>query len=1008
MGSPNSSSFLRRLRLTLILLLGLLAFLVIEPHTLRFLLKHGLTYQARKNDADLRIGRVDGSIFGTFIFHDIRLASSQCGVISEIKISQAEAHFYWKALFGNQGKGFFHRLSLAHLDSTITFNASGSGSRERRRYPKSWLPTPTQLDLWDGNLAIILGERSAHLTDIQVSVDSASPGAITIGKVVIQEQGVTNQTFENLRGVTAIQGTRLLLADLQLGPNIWLKALTTDLANLTQGRVKVGFDFSAFTGTIRGELVNAPREKYPHYEVAGSFGHISVNQLAEFLKTTEKADGIIKEGKFTFRGSPQALDKATFSTWFEATDFLWAKRQWNSLSLGASVINRRIHIPELYLQQAHNILKLKGEILLPPNGTPWWQSEFNFDIAAQIDSLKELSDLVGPRVAETSGKMTIDGSVRGLNKTFSGQLIVAGKQLSYRNTPFDLLHAGIKLDGNELHVINLEIARGRDFIRGKGVVNILGDKRYWGELNANIRELSAYREVLEKPITPVPLEGGIVLDWSGDGGADYHSGAFTARLRKMRTPGTTDVPATLPIDAELEGTYAPGSIFLSTCKLANGETQLETRLSSLGSSLKLEGIKLSQKNTHWLEGDATLPVNMIAWWLAPGMDALAPDDPINVKLTARGVQLDEVGHLTGRPIPISGLLSGSIQTEGTLRALQMTGALTLSKGRLPKTAYLPELEQLEAEADLTGKVFRFTKLNGKALGGSFSATGAIDLTEVENPALELAVKGEKMEFSTLSSAFAGSEDAPAEWSGRTAFDITVSGAAKAATLSGEIRPETLTHYPTPDFAAFLGTGESERIAIVPPRFTLPSPYQNWQTSLHLTTGDTPLKLKSACLIGFDLLLSNQEEQLQSSGSITYQKIATRGNITYQNIDISGPKGTAKGETAVYHWTDAAQPPYLVASTTTHHPFSAGSPGTLYRYFVGALPHLATATISQREMAPAPFLLFEPTDAFKRLTLDGETFSFYERATPKAPDETSEAEADSPVTQAAAEPEPAMP
>lgn len=992
MGTQRST-FRRKLRLALLLLGGILAFVVIEPHTLRFALKHLLIYQAKQNDALLEIGRIDGHLFGTYRLYDLRLTSSQCGVTSNIDIKEAEAFFKWKALLGNQGKGFFHRLALNHLSASISFDASKQ-EVERRRYPKSWIPSPTHLDLQDGYISATLGKRFVELSGVEVSVDSASPGEITLSKVILGEKGGSTRIFTDLKGSTALQGTRLLLADLKLGPTVTLKALTTDLANLTLGRVKVGFDFAAFTGSIRGELVNAPRLKLPHYEVAGSFENISVRQLAEFLGSEENADGLIQEGKFTFRGSPQELEKATFSTWFEATNFLWAERRWTSLTLGASVVNRRIHIPELYLRQEQNNLKLKGEILLPPSGTPWWQSEFNFDIAAQFENLKELTNLIGADVVSIDGKMTIDGSVRGLNNAFSGQLIVAGREIVFRNTPFDLFNAGIKLEGNELRVINFEMARGRDFIRGKGGVTILGDRRYWGEVNANIASLATYSDLLAKPITPFPLEGGIVLDWAGDGGTSYHSGAFTARLRKIRTPGTEGIPATLPIDAELEGSYAPGNLILTTCRLAHGDTQVEGRLSAVGSTLKLSEIKLHQKKTLWLEGDATLPVNLMAWWLSPGMEAVDTSAPISVSINARGVQLEEVSQLTGRPLPIRGFLSGTIQTEGTLRELQMTGALSLAKGSLPETPYLPALDAVEAQADLSGKVFRFNKLTGKAKGGSFTASGVVDLSDIENPALELTLSGEKIEFTSLSTI----PDTPAAWSGRTSFEVTVSGAARSATLSGTLQPEAFTRYPLPNFAAFLGTGESDRLQVDPPRFALPQPYQQWNADLRLVANAKAFKLKDGQSIALDLHYQNDRGILQPTGT-----------LQFQNIPATIAKVNSKIDQATYQWLAPVEPPYFVATATSQYPFSPTGSSHLYRYYAGALPQLASITLGQRELLPIPFTLATETESLRSVTIEeGEPFSFYKETTEEPSAETKEAEGEAPETPAADPPQTAMP
>ena len=82
---------------------------------------------------------------------------------------------------------------------------------------------------------------------------------------------------------------------------------------------------------------------------------------------------------------------------------------------------------------------------------------------------------------------------------------------------------------------NLDLVNNDDFVRGHGVLNILGPKQYWGEFHAAIADLAAYASILQKPILPEPLAGGAIIDWSGEGSAKGHSGKFSGRLNKIRT-----------------------------------------------------------------------------------------------------------------------------------------------------------------------------------------------------------------------------------------------------------------------------------------------------------------------------------------------------------------------------------------------------------------------------------------------------------------------------------------
>ena len=861
MGVPTKFSLLRQIRNVLLVATGLLVLVLCEPHLFRYVVKEGVLFHAARHGVRLQIGTVKGSLFKPLVFEEIRIVSLRAGVISKTTITAAKTAFSWRALLLQKGHGFFDRLTLDGVNAEVSFRPNAPSPEpaptptQAQLESQPWLPAPTQAEVFNSSFVFHLGNRSIVFSDVRFTVSALKPGIIAIEKLTF-EQGRSSRSFTVLRGTTALQGTRWRVADLNLADGVLLKSLSSDLDDMARGELQVDFDFAAFGGSLRGELLNASQGRLPTYEISGNFSNLSVEAMGKFLRVQEKTGGTIKEGKFTFRGSPNALENAVVSTRFEATDFRWGDRQWNSLVLGATVVNRRVQIPELELQQAHNTLRLKGDLAVPGEETPWWLSDFSFDIAARINNLTELSALFGPQFADAAGKVTLDGSVRSENKSYSGQLLVSGAKLAWRGVPFDLFNAGIKLDGNDLQIVNLEMTHGADFVRGKGAVSILGDLRYQGELNASIEELAAYGPLLQKPIVPAPPVGGLVVNWSGDGNNGAHSGAFTARFRKLCTLGTKEVPATLPIDADLEGTYAPGGLALSKCILANDDTRLEGRLAADDSTLKLEGLKLTQKKVPWMEGDATLPFNLFQWWVEPGPAALAPDAPFKAQLTAKGVQLEEVAHLTGHPIPIRGLLSGTLKTESTLRNLRMTGAVKLTQGQLPASEWVPALDKLEAEADIDGNILRFTKLSARHALGDFSATGSIDFSQFDLPSFDLLIHGEKVRF-----------NAGPDWQGSADLDLTISGAREAASVSGAVALVALDSAPRPDFGALIRSGNPETIRVPAPSITLSAPFDRWTYAIGVSTPE-PVKIKDGTVTA-DLTFSGTGSPLQATGQITF-------------------------------------------------------------------------------------------------------------------------------------------
>ena len=856
-GEPTKPSLFRRIRIAILFAAAVCLFALLEPHVFRLWVRQGLCYEARCHGLALEIGSVQGDFFGPVVFRDVRLTTAGGAVVSKSRVTSARVSFSWKALLLQKGHGFFDRLALDGVYGDFVFKPYARTDTPLCPSPgqDSWLPVPAQTEVSNGFFTFHLGNRTVAFSDVQFTAGASKPGGISIEKLTF-EQDRFSRSFTALRGVTALQGSRWRIADLNLSEGVRLNSLSLDLDDAVRGNLRVDFEFAAFGGSLRGELLNTPGTKFPLYEITGHFANIAVEALGKFLLVPEQTGGTIKEGKFSFRGSPHDPENAVVSTRFEAMDFRWGGRQWNSLVLGATVTNRRVQIPELELQQAHNVLRLQGDLTLPGDDTPLWLSDFSFDMTARIHNLTELSALFGPQFADASGQMTVDGSIRSQSKAYTGQILVAGSKLSWRGVPFDLFNAGIKLDGNELQIVNLEAVNGTDFVRGKGAINILGERRYQGEVKASIEELATYAPLLKKPIVPAPLAGRLVVDWSGDGSTGAHSGAFTAHFGKLRTQGTAEVPATLPIDADLEGTYAPGVLALNKCILANDETRIEGRLAANDKTVRLEGIKLTQKKAPWLEGDAVLPFNLFQWWVEPGMAALAPDAPFKARITAKGVQMEDVAHLTGRPLPIRGQLSGTLQTESTLRTLRMNGAIKLTRGQIPATEWMPALDNLEAEAEIDGNILRFTKLGAHHALGDFSATGSLDFSTFDAPAFDLLVHGENVRF-----------NAGPNWEGLGRLDLIIIGRRDAASVNGSGVITALETTPRPDFGALIANGNPETIRVPAPAITLKAPFDRWTYGVNVSTPE-PLKIKDGT-VSADLQFTGTGASLLATGSVTF-------------------------------------------------------------------------------------------------------------------------------------------
>jgi hypothetical protein len=718
---------------------------------------------------------------------------------------------------------------------------------------------PAALTIRNATITIRESKGQVRLEDLNLQASNMEAGQLVIGALSVQEPWMTS-LFSNCRGSLLIQDSRLILAGMKLTDSLTIDSASADLPALLRGELEMQFALDAFSGGIQGEIRSGAHEEHLNFDGSGAFAHISVAQLAAFLG--QDADGQIKDGKFSFHGSPRDLARATFTTRFEAGDFRWGARRWNSLIAGATYVDQRLQHLDFQLRQAHNSLALNGQMDIPQHWKEWWKTDFNFNVAAKIDNLTELSALLGPGFDATSGKLTADGSVSGEDASFNGQLIVSGSHLSFRNAPLDTLQAAIKLQGNEIQVTTAEFTHGDDYLRADGVVNILGEKRYWGEVKASVADLSLYSAFLQPPIAPEAFGGGLMLDWQGDGARGAHSGAFTVKLNRIRplVSGSSDA-SWAPIDLNAEATYSPESIFFSNLALGNGETTLASRVVANPRSLTLQGLRLSHGKSTWLTGDAQIPLNVWAAWESPATAAWWNfDSPCKLNLVANHLNVRDTLFLSGRQQGYDGELTGNVRSDGTLAKLTGAGHLTIrhAGGTLPAGM----LKDCNATLDLTGSTAKVSSAEGTWNGTAWTGAGTITAPDVRAPVVDLVTQAP-----TVALPLGPGVNATA------ALDLRATGAPGALGISGTAQLQTLQIDRAASLESLIANGG---IGLSAPLPVLSLPGEgSWKLNVHVG-GNAVLKLaNTGGMIAPDLMVGGQ-----LAGPVIH------GSVTVKGIDIT--------------------------------------------------------------------------------------------------------------------------
>ena len=729
----------------------------------------------------LKIGSVTGSLWEPITLEQISITTkSPAGTVSVLDISSAQLAFSWKNVLLKRGVGWFQKLTLDGVNMQVTLpkksESTGSANSKRERRLKK-LPLPVELEAQRMNLVISQGTEFVKLKELQFTLQSLASGPLLAKEIIVHRES-WEKRFSQVFGAVALQDEKIIATDVQLEPSLTIDTLSVELPELQKGHLKSEFELKAFAGTFQGELQSTGHEGGRlSFDATGRFMKISMGQLVRFLSSDETASGVIKEGKFSFHGSPHNLTKATISTRFEAFDFQWRNRKWNSLVVSASLFDRRLQIPEFELKQAKNSLSMNGEMTLPEANQPWWQSDFTCALKAKLDSVTDLSALLGPDIGEAAGQATVEGNVRAQKGSYNGQFIISGNNLSYRSAPLDMLNAAVTLRDKEIEISHAEFAHKDDYLRARGVVTYSGQQRYSGEIKASIADLSLYASILRPPIAPYPFSGSLMLDWSGDGATNNHSGAFRARLKDVRPlVSNTKTPA-YSIDADMEATYAPEHLYFNKLMIGEPNNAFSAKVTADPASIHLEQVKVQQGGTTRLEGDALLPLNIWKAWENPARMANWDfTKPCNVTLNFKKLNLHESSAIFGREFPVNGEVQGSVVASGSLSQIDIQGRLSLSQGQLPISVNGSALKGIEASVLLNGNTVWLEKFAAKLDGDEFSLDGRIEAANLQDPSLSLI-------FRSKSITVAPRPDLKA----KTELVLDIAGPMSRAGVTGEAR-----------------------------------------------------------------------------------------------------------------------------------------------------------------------------------------------------------------------------
>lgn len=462
-------------RRRLLLPLGLVA-LAVTVCVLPLLVTGGvrgwLWWVGRQEHLTVEVARIDAPLLRPVVLHQLHFRTKSGAPLDiDIVVDRVALGLNLAALRGRADERGIGDLAIDGARVTIRKNVS-AGSKI---VATGWRPLKTfladtfrisHLDLRVEQPGTIVQAR-----DVSLSASEVEAGAITVQELTVASPLISKR-FTDLRGATSWQAQRLTLGAITLTRGIDIDALTVDLSHVALQRIGLEFNVDVFGGKMRANVTSEARVGRQLWDIAGTATGISLAQMSETLAWRKHATGAVRTCKFTFRGDTADLTRSTASVWLELNDLNWAGRAADTIMVGASLYNTRLHLEQLYIKQPDNELTLSGDSPLTLRADDWLKPGVNADISANLQNVAELVQLFGARPNEYSGRVEIDGTVGFEERRRHGSLIANG-ELQFQDARFPQetrVTGNVNCTGSTAAVAIAELVRSGAVFDGRGLV----------------------------------------------------------------------------------------------------------------------------------------------------------------------------------------------------------------------------------------------------------------------------------------------------------------------------------------------------------------------------------------------------------------------------------------------------------------------------------------------------------------------------------------------------------
>lgn len=563
--------------------------------------KSMLPWLAERSGWELRVGEAQVRLFAPLVLEDVRLRSPEG---TDLILDRVVLHADGAEQPGSAVRRWIGSLEADGVSGVIVLAAGGGGVEPGKvRAPSApvsrlvWLPRAVSVRA--GELSVRAGAWAADIKELDLQLSEERAGGVRLGSVAVRRGGRA-RSFQDLRAVTAWREGTAYLADLSLGDEVKLDAVSLSLATLpaltVEARAFGGYAYADLTAT-GGRGVKA----------ALTAVNIALAEAGAFAGVTGEMEGRVALAKLTFNGEPAEWLSAQMSLRVEAGGFSWRGNAVEDFRLGASLAGRRLRVNEFFLRQEANSVQFRGTASVPDDAAAWRQVPVELDINAQVGKVQALAGLFGAPWSGLTGGLQVEGALAGKAGDGDGWLRVRGWDLRVPGVRPASVQADVVMQGRDLQVTGLDAQSGPNFLRGTGRISLEQPTAYQGRLELRVSEVAAYLDRLGRFAPDWAREGGVLLFWDGDGTADMHSGVVSLELVKF----TGDLNP-VPVNAKLSATYSPGNIYVSRVLLDRGPLSLSSSFYFGDKGLSVQDLQLFSGRTRLLFGEMFLPLSLAA------------------------------------------------------------------------------------------------------------------------------------------------------------------------------------------------------------------------------------------------------------------------------------------------------------------------------------------------------------------------------------------------------------